>query len=418
MFKSDQEIPLLKNAIYFVRWSAVSIIIGLITGCVGTVFGFGIAAATSFTRAHPQMVLCLPLLGLLILGVYHLLKEDKNRGTNMVIEAIYSDTEISFATAPAIFAGTILTHLGGGSAGREGAALQMGGSIGNQLAKLLRMDEKDKKIAVMCGMSGAFAALFGTPVAAAVFSMEVISIGVMYYAALVPCMFSAFVGAGLASFLGLAGESFPIGAVPALWPGPALSVVLLGIGCALVSELFCILLHRVSVLARWYLRSPYRRIAAGGLLIVLFTFLQGDLRYNGSGMELIEMCFAGEGRPADFLLKMIFTAVTLEAGFKGGEIVPTLSIGAAFGSLIALLSGQEPGLFTACGMLGLFVGVTNCPISTLLLGLELFGYAGMPYFALVIAVSFTLSGYYSLYASQKFVYSKTRTEYINRQRSS
>ncbi|MFQ8840636.1 MAG: chloride channel protein [Clostridium fessum] len=129
---------------------------------------------------------------------------------------------------------------------------------------------------------------------------------------------------------------------------------------------------------------------------------------------LIEKCFEGEGLPWDFLIKILFTTVTLEAGFKGGEIVPTLTIGAAFGSFFAFLFGQPVGLMTACGMLGLFVGVTNCPISTLLLGFELFGYEAMPFFVLVIAVSFSFSGYYSLYASQKFIYSKTRTEFINR----
>jgi H+/Cl- antiporter ClcA len=266
----------------------------------------------------------------------------------------------------------------------------------------------------MCGMSGVFAALFGTPMAAAIFSMEVISIGVMYYAALVPCVFSAFTAAALARFWGLMPEQFAIGAVPAWSIETAIVAVGLAAGCALVSELFCITLHTTEHLYKKYLPSPVWRILSGAAIVIVLTLLTGSTRYNGSGVSLIEKCFEGEGLPWDFLMKILFTTVTLEAGFKGGEIVPTLTIGAAFGSFFAFLFGQPVGLMTACGMLGLFVGVTNCPISTLLLGFELFGYGAMPFFVLVIAVSFSFSGYYSLYASQKFIYSKTRTEFINR----
>lgn len=414
MYQFDKNTPLGKNLHYFVKWSAISVIIGLVTGLVGTAFGHAVLWVSASFRSHPWAILFLPLCGLLITGVYHLLKEDKNRGTNMVIESIYSGTEITFGTAPAVFIGTLLTHIAGGSSGREGAALQMGGSIGNQIGKALRLDEKDIKIAVMCGMSGAFAALFGTPVAAAVFSMEVISIGVMYYAALVPCIFSSFLGAAVAKHLGLHPEAFPIGAVPEFGLKMGVMIVILGILCALVAELFCIVLHGAGHLYVKHFPSPVKRIAVGGLLMIALTLVTRNIDYNGSGIQLIEKCFEGEVDYTAFLWKILFTAVTLEAGFKGGEIVPTLTIGATFGCTFAMLTGQPHGLMAASGMLALFVGVTNCPITTLLLGLELFGYSAMPYFVVVIAVSFTLSGYYSLYSSQKFVYSKTKTEYINR----
>lgn len=414
MYQFDKNTPLGKNLHYFVKWSAISVIIGLVTGLVGTAFGHAVLWVSAYFRSHPWTIFLLPVCGLLITGVYHLLKEDKNRGTNMVIESIYSGTEITFGTAPAVFIGTLLTHIAGGSSGREGAALQMGGSIGNQIGKALRLDEKDIKIAVMCGMSGAFAALFGTPVAAAVFSMEVISIGVMYYAALVPCIFSSYLGAAVAKNLGLHPEAFPIGAVPEFGLKMGVLIVILGILCALVAELFCIVLHGAGHLYVKHFPSPAKRIAVGGLLVIVLTLVTRNIDYNGSGIHLIEKCFAGEVDYTAFLWKILFTAVTLEAGFKGGEIVPTLTIGATFGCTFAMLTGQPHGLMAASGMLALFVGVTNCPITTLLLGLELFGYSAMPYFVVIIAVSFTLSGYYSLYSSQKFVYSKTKTEYINR----
>lgn len=414
MYQLDKNTPLGKNLWFFVKWSAVSTLIGLTTGLVGTVFGHLVMRAGAYFNSRRWTLALLPAAGLMIVWIYHLLKEDKNRGTNMVIESIYTDSDISPGTAPAIFLGTILTHFSGGSAGREGAALQMGGSIGNQIGRLMKLDEKDKKIAVMCGMSGAFAALFGTPMAAALFSMEVISIGVMYYAVLVPCTFSAFIGAAVSKRLGLAPEAFSIGPVPEFSLKAALLMIVLGVLCALVSELFCIVLHRTEKVYRRYFPSPGRRIAAGAVLIIILTLLEGSFDYNGSGILLIERCFEGDVRYEAFLWKILFTAVTLEAGFKGGEIVPTFCIGAVFGCSFAMITGQPFGLMTACGMLALFVGVTNCPISTLLIGFEMFGYQAMPYFVLVIAVSFTLSGYYSLYSSQKFVYSKTKTEYINR----
>lgn len=406
--------PLVKNVEYFIKWSVLSILIGLVTGVVGSVFGRGVLWCSAFFRAHPQLIFALPFSGLLIVWIYHILGEDKNRGTNMVIEAIYSKTAITFATAPAVFCGTLLTHIAGGSAGREGAALQMGGSIGYKLGGMMGLDEKDMKIAVMCGMSGTFAALFGTPMAAAVFSMEVISIGVMYYAALVPCIFSSFIGAAVAGKFGLVPEFFHIGAVPSFDFKMACLVVVLGILCALVAELFCISLHGASHLYERYFPSRYRRVFAGGLLLIALTLLSRTIDYNGSGVQLIERCFEGDVSCLAFLWKILFTAVTLEAGFRGGEIVPTLTIGATFGCAFAMVTGQPHGVMAACGMLAVFAGVTNCPISTLLIGFELFGYEAMPFFVMVIGVSFTLSGYYSLYSSQKFVYSKIRTEYINR----
>ena len=381
----------IKNAVennlkYFLKWAFLSILIGCAGGLIGGVFGLAIKKAAGFFGSCHWLLYLLPVSGCLIVWLYRTFHEEGNRGTNMVLDSISSDASITPATGPLIFISTVLTHLTGGSAGREGAALQMGGSIGTQIGKWLKFDEKDKKIAVMCGMSGVFAALFGTPMAAAIFSMEVISIGVMYYAALVPCVFSAFTAAALARFWGLMPEQFAIGAVPTWSIETAIVAVGLAAGCALVSELFCITLHTTEHLYKKYLPSPVWRILSGAAIVI----------------------------PWDFLMKILFTTVTLEAGFKGGEIVPTLTIGAAFGSFFAFLFGQPVGLMTACGMLGLFVGVTNCPISTLLLGFELFGYEAMPFFVLVIAVSFSFSGYYSLYASQKFIYSKTRTEFINR----
>ena len=414
MKRGDTKAGMKANIRYFIKWSALALVIGSVAGGAGTIFSMGVSWATGFRLSHPSMLFFLPVSGLLIVWMYHSFHEEGNRGTNMVIDAISSNERVTPATGPLIFFSTILTHLGGGSSGREGAALQLGGSIGNSFGEWFKLDERDKKIAIMCGMSAVFSALFGTPVAAAIFSLEVVSIGVLYYAALVPCVFSSFLAVGIARAAGLEGEHFPVEMIPALDLKAMGLLVLLGILCAAVSILFCVLLHTAEHAYRKYFPDARVRILAGSFLFIALTLLSGTRDYCGSSMGLIESSIEGSVRYEAFLMKMLFTAVALGAGFKGGEIVPTLCVGAALGCAFGEITGFAPSLCAACGMAALFAGVTNCPITSLVIALELFGYEGMEYFSIIIAVAFALSGYYGLYASQKFVYSKTRTEFINR----
>ncbi|WP_419504608.1 chloride channel protein [Enterocloster sp.] len=414
MKRGDTKAGMKANIRYFIKWSALALVIGSVAGAAGTIFSMGVSWATGFRLSHPSMLFFLPVSGLLIVWMYHSFHEEGNRGTNMVIDAISSNERVTPATGPLIFFSTILTHLGGGSSGREGAALQLGGSIGNSFGEWFKLDERDKKIAIMCGMSAVFSALFGTPVAAAIFSLEVVSIGVLYYAALVPCVFSSFLAVGIARAAGLEGEHFPVEMIPALDLKAMGLLVLLGILCAAVSILFCVLLHTAEHAYRKYFPDARVRILAGSFLFIALTLLSGTRDYCGSSMGLIESSIEGSARYEAFLMKMLFTAVALGAGFKGGEIVPTLCVGAALGCAFGEITGFAPSLCAACGMAALFAGVTNCPITSLVIALELFGYEGMEYFSIIIAVAFALSGYYGLYASQKFVYSKTRTEFINR----
>lgn len=414
MKRGDTKAGMKANIRYFIKWSALALVIGSVAGAAGTIFSMGVSWATGFRLSHPSMLFFLPVSGLLIVWMYHSFHEEGNRGTNMVIDAISSNERVTPATGSLIFFSTILTHLGGGSSGREGAALQLGGSIGNSFGEWFKLDERDKKIAIMCGMSAVFSALFGTPVAAAIFSLEVVSVGVLYYAALVPCVFSSFLAVGIARAAGLEGEHFPVEMIPALDLKAMGLLVLLGILCAAVSILFCVLLHTAEHAYRKYFPDARVRILAGSFLFIALTLLSGTRDYCGSSMGLIESSIEGSVRYEAFLMKMLFTAVALGAGFKGGEIVPTLCVGAALGCAFGEITGFAPSLCAACGMAALFAGVTNCPITSLVIALELFGYEGMEYFSIVIAVAFALSGYYGLYASQKFVYSKTRTEFINR----
>lgn len=404
----------LKTTKLFLKWGIFSITIGLVVGGIGTAFGKAMHWATSTRIAHENLLFFLPISGIFIVFLYWLLK-DKNSGTNIIISAIHSGDSIPIQMAPLIFISTIITHLFGGSAGREGAALQLGGSIGTQLGHWLKLNELDQKIVIMCGMSASFSALFGTPMAATIFSMEVVSVGVLYYSALVPCVCSAFIGAGVAKYFGLVPESFPLTVIPEFTVSTAIRLVFLAVGCAIISIIFCIVLHTSEYLYKKYFKNAYVRIFVGGILVVLFTLLVGTRAYNGAGIEIIATAIqTGTAPKGAFLFKMIITALTLGAGFKGGEIVPSFFVGATFGCAISSLIGLPPELCSAVGMTAVFCGATNCPITSLLISFELFGYGGMPYYAIAIALSYTLSGYFGLYHSQKIIYSKYRPVYVNK----
>lgn len=398
------------------KWVVFSILSGIIVGVVSSLFGMCMNHVTDCRLNHPAIILFLPAAGILIVAIYRLLHNEKDTGTNLVISAIHSENEIPLRMAPSIFFSTIITHLFGGSAGREGAALQLGGSIGGSLGRLLRLDEKETHVMIMCGMSAAFSALFGTPMAAAIFSMEVVSVGVMYYAALVPCVISSLIGHAIAaSCFHLSETLFLVPELPEFTVFSAVIVSVLAILCALLSILFCILLHGSHAALKKYLPNPYLRAACGGLIIAALTFLIGNQDYNGTGMQVISRAFSGSVVPYAFLLKMLFTAITLGAGFKGGEIVPSFFVGASFGCLFGSITGFSPVLCTAVGMVSVFCGVTNCPISSLLISFELFGFEGMPFYLLACAFSYMLSGYFGLYNSQKIIYSKYHTTFINKE---
>lgn len=397
-----------------VKWVLLGTFIGLLVGVVGATFGHTLAFVNAFRAAHRWMILALPVAGLAIVFLYHFFKNTDDRGTNMVIASIHSSTDIPFKMAPLIFVSTVLTHLCGGSAGREGAAIQLGGSISNKIGKLLKLDENGRRTMVMCGMSAGFSALFGTPLAAAVFAMEVVSVGIMHYSALVPCVTASMIAHFVADGMHVPPEVFPMTVVPDMTPVVFFQIVLFGALVGVVSILFCLILHQAE---HWYKRcfkNPYVRIFTAGCLVVLLAaVLRTDL-YLGSGMGIIEHIFhTGEVPTCAFLLKMVFTALTLGAGFKGGEIVPSFCIGAAFGCAASGVLGLTPAMAAACGMVGVFCGVTNSPLTALLISFELFGYAGMPYFLTTIAVSYLLSGNYGLYHAQKIMYSKTETKFVN-----
>ena len=401
-------------ALSFLKWTLIAIITGGIGGALGAGFRYAVNYVTEIRESYTWLCFLLPLGGVIIAFLYRVTKLSGQADTNLIINSVRTDSKVPIILAPVIFISTVLTHLFGGSAGREGAALQLGGCIGSFIGRTIKLGEKDMHIAVMCGMSGLFSALFGTPLTAAIFAMEVISVGIIYYSAFLPCIVSALTAYAVTLFCKLDPTFFPLENVPGLTALNILTVAVIGIATALVSIVFCLALEYTHKYAAKYLKNEYLRAAVGGTAIALLTLVIGT-RYNGIGGEVIVSAVAkGEALPYDFILKILFTVITIGFGYKGGEIIPTFFIGAALGAVIGPLLGLPAGFAAAVGMVALFCAVVNCPIASMILSIELFGSEGLILFAVAVCVSYMLSGYYGLYSGQKIMYSKRRARYINR----
>ena len=402
---------ILTYAAALVKWMTVGALVGGVGGLVGSLFHLGVNYATGVREAHPWVLYLLPVGGLVIVFLYRITKME-GKGTNAVIESVHFGREVPIWLVPLIFIGTVITHLCGGSAGREGAALQIGGGIGYGTGRLLHLGEKDLPLATLCGMSGVFAALFGTPLTATVFALEVISVGVLYYAGLIPCITASMMGYLVSRLMGIAPTRFTV-TTPALNGWTMLLVVILALLCALVSILFCRGLHLAEHLAEKYFKNAYVRILAGAAVIVAITLLLGTTDYNGAGMHIIEQAVAGQASPRAWLWKLLLTVVTIACGFKGGEVVPSFFIGATFGCVVGAFLGLDPGFAAAVGLVAVFCGAVNCPLASVFLSVELFGSGDLLYFAMACAISYLASGYCGLYSSQTILYSKLRAEFIN-----
>lgn len=403
----------IRHLMILLKWIVLGITCGILVGIIAALFAYSLNLVTAIRMAHSYIVFGLPIAGLIIVALYHFCGKENNKGTNLIIVSIRSDEKIPVVMAPLIFISTLLTHLFGGSAGREGAALQLGGSLGQNIARALKMDSTDCKIMTMCSMSAAFSALFGTPLTATIFSMEVISVGIMHYGALVPCAISSIVAGLVAQQFGIAKEFFIIESLPAVDIVNMLRVAFLSILCAYIGSFFCSFLHYSSDLFSKLFKNEYVRILIGGSIIVILTLLFGT-DYNGAGMSVIKAAIE-ESRihPEAFLLKALFTAITLGCGYKGGEIVPSFFIGACFGGWIAPFLGLSPSFGAAIGLMVVFDSVTNCPVTSLFLCFELFGFTAVPLFLIADAIGYMLSGYQGLYSEQKIMYSKFNFGFID-----
>ena len=391
------------------RWCILSMIMGVAGGLLGAVFHHALHFVTHLRSEHMWLIFLLPLGGLATVAIYRHPNMKNNKGTNEVIEAVLEGRSVSPMVAPSIFLATAITHLFGGSAGREGAALQLGGSTASFLAKCFKLKETNRKILVTAGMSAVFAGLFGTPLTATLFCMEFESVGTMFSPALLPCFMSAFIASRVSSALGVHAETHMLTEVFNITLVNCWQYLILAVLVSLLGILMCTVFHKAEHLAAHHIPNPFIRIAAGGIVITVLTLLAGDHRFNGAGMEMALKAVEGEADWYSFLMKMLFTAVTLAAGFKGGEIVPTFCIGATFGCVLGGLLGLDAGMAGALGLIGLFCCATNSPFASIMLSVEMFGGANIHLFAFISVICFVMSGNYGLYASQIIQYSKANT---------
>ena len=382
------------------KWMFLGVITGVLGGLLGAGFHHALHFVTHLRGEHNWLVFLLPLGGLLTVGIYRVFGLRKNRGTNEIIDAVLKGEALNPLIAPVIFLSTATTHLFGGSAGREGAALQLGGAMASTLGKLFRLRDENRTILIMCGMSAVFAGLFMTPLTATVFCMEFESVGSIFSPALLPCFLSAFTASKVAGLLGVHPEGFLIEAVTAITLDNVWRFCLLAILVAVLGIVMCKVFHGAEHLAAHHIPNPWVRIALGGGLLAVMTLLAGDHRFNGAGMDMALEAVAGHADWYSFAAKMLFTAVTLGAGFKGGEIVPTFCIGATFGCVVGGLLGLEPGMAAALGLIGLFCSATNSPLASILLSVEMFGGSNIHLFALVCVICFVVAINSSLYSSQ------------------
>lgn len=397
--------------ITFIKWLLFSALVGVSGGIIGFCFSKLIQIVTEIRTKNDWLIFFLPIGGLIIVGVYSLFKVSL-MGTDDIFETVRSDRKVSPLLLPAIFICSVITHLFGGSAGREGAAIQIGGSMATIFNKIFKMDEKNRHILVLCGISALFSAVFTTPLTATIFAIEVISVGYLYSSAVFPCLISSITAYYVSVALGTVPERFLLSKIPDFNLKTLTAIIIISILGAFISIIFCKTMHTVAHLFE-KLKNRYIRIMVGGALIIILSLIFSSGDYNGGGMNIVEEIFSHSTVKYEaFLLKILFTAITIGAGYKGGEIVPTIFIGATFGAVVASILGISMPFGAALGVATLFSGVTNCPIASLFLCIELFGANGLLYFAFSTFISFFLSGYSSLFTGQKIIFSKLCDEKI------
>jgi len=388
------------------RGMVFGLLTGLVVGLCGGAFVHLLLLAERLRNESEWAALLLPLAGLLVVLIYKKGGIRTAGGTDLIVQAARGEQPVSRLLAPVIFVSTLLTHAFGGSAGREGAALQLGGSLAELIRKGLRIDGSFEDLAILCGMSAGFSAVFGNQISAVIFALEISCVGMLPLGALFPCVVSSITAGTVARALGVRGVSFFLTASTpnALFYG---RVLLLGVACGLLSILVCYTFSGFRTGLEWLLPNPYQRVLVGGAAVVLLTLGLGTKLYLGTGQVLIDEAIRlGNAAPQDAVWKLVLTALTLGAGLKGGEIVPSFAIGASFGCVLGPLLGLPAPYAAAVGMVALFCGVTNCPLTALVLGFEVFAFCNPGGFLVAVAASFLVSGYGGLYSKQKFAFSK------------
>lgn len=401
-FRRFVQAEFIPSLIYTLKWLVLAIFIGLLVGTASAFFLFALQWATDYRHSHQYIIALLPLGGFLIGWVYYRFGESVVKGNNQLLEEFYNPlAPIPLRMAPLVLFGTIATHLFGGSAGREGTAVQMGGAIADQFTKWFKLKQIDRKAIITLGVAAGFASVFGTPLAGAVFALEWLIVGRVRYEAILPAFLGAYVADyTCGDFWHAHHTPYEIPLIPDLSLVNILWIIPAGICFGLAGRLFSKAIHFWSVVFRNFIAYPPLRPVAGGAVIALMVFLIGTTRYIGLGVPVIEEAFMDKLPWYDFLAKTVFTSITLGAGFKGGEVTPLFYVGATMGNM---LSGAIPlpmALLAGMGFVAVFSGATNTPLSCTLMGIELFGAESGVYMGLACVLAYLFSGHSGIYGSQ------------------
>lgn len=383
-------------------WIFAALLVGLFTGLLSSLFLFLLHEATQIRLNHHWLLYFLPVAGLWISFIYEKYGKSVEAGNNLLIEEIQRpQNTIPFRMIPLVLFGTLATHLFGGSSGREGTAVQMGGSISDQVAKLFNLTSQNRRVIIASGISGGFSAIFGTPLAGALFGLEVTAIGKVRYHAILPCFISSIFANQVSHFLGIQHTKYSIATIPALDPKILPLILLAGALFGLTSLAFTRTTEFCQHFFRKKIKSSYGRAFWGGALIVSLSLLLNTDRYLGLGIPVISESFETLVPSADFLLKILFTAITLGAGFKGGEVTPLFFVGATFGNALSQWLPLPSSLLAGMGFVAVFAGASNTPLACIVMGMELFGSESGIYMALACILSYIFSGHQGIYKSQK-----------------
>lgn len=386
---------------YCLKWLVLTAVTGGLIGSASALLLYSLAWATEYRESHVWIIGLLPLAGLFIGLMYHYLAGTAARGNNFLIEEIRTSRNIiPFKMAPLVYIGTVLTHLFGGSAGREGTGVQMGGAIADFLSRFFKMHPYDRKIMVQIGIGAGFASVFGTPLAGAVFALEVIVVGRMRYDAILPIFLSAFFAHYACHAWGVEHTVYTMSEVPGLNIQTLLWVLLASLLFGLTAMLFSRSIGFWSGLAKKYVSyAPFPPLL-GGICIALCVWLMGTTKYIGLGVPVIVSSFTEVQMWYDFLLKLLLTTFTIGVGFKGGEVTPLFFVGATLGSALSALLPLPVSFLAGLGFVAVFAGATNTPIACTLMGIELFGIEAGIYLGIACVAAYLFSGHTGIYTSQ------------------
>jgi len=384
-------------------------LVGVVAGIASTAFLLLLDGATRLRETHLEIVYALPLAGVAIGFIYERWGVSIKGGNDLVLDTVHQpNAQIPLRMAPMVLAGTVLTHLFGGSAGREGTAVQMGASLADAISHRLRLTPELRRLLLVAGIAGGFGSVFGTPFAGAIFGLEVPAIGRLEVRALVPAFVAAAAGDFTSRELGIVHTPYPQLAYVPLTLLLTGKLVLIGMAMALAAVAFVELTQRLKgLLQTWLPRLPVRMFV-GGVVVVMMWQLLGSADYLGLGVETIVRAFRDPTLPRwAFAGKLAFTVVTLAAGFLGGEVTPLFFVGATLGSVLARLTGLPIELGAGVGIAAVFGAAANAPIALSVMATELLGLHVLPHVLIVTSVAFLLAGHRGIYGGQRL----TRTKY-------